>query len=187
MTTFENLDDRELLLAAATDRDAFTVLYRRHVDAMIRYFYRAVGRSDLALDLTAETFAAVLVELPRYRATAAPGRGWLYAIAHNRLVDSKRRGQAEASARRQLEMQPLVLTDGGEALIDAIAHQEGGMLALELVAQLPPEQRHAITARVIDDRDYAEIATEMGCSEQVIRKRVSRGLATLRRRLGERR
>jgi DNA-directed RNA polymerase specialized sigma24 family protein len=38
---------------------------------------------------------------------------------------------------------------------------------------------------VIDERDYAEIAEQMRCSEQVARKRVSRGLAAMRARLEE--
>ncbi len=45
---------------------------------------------------------------------------------------------------------------------------------------LPAEQRDAIRARVLDERDYGEIARELRTSELVIRKRVSRGLAELR-------
>ena len=57
MEPLERLDDRDLLIAAATDAEAFGVFYRRHVNGVLRFFYRAVGRSDLAFDLTAETFA----------------------------------------------------------------------------------------------------------------------------------
>ena len=38
----------------------------------------------------------------------------------------------------------------------------------------------------MDERDYAEIAVDEGVSETVVRKRVSRGLAELRRRWEER-
>ena len=49
------------------------------------------------------------------------------------------------------------------------------------------EQRHAIEARVIGERNYTDIAGELHCSEAVVRKRVSRGLRALRTRLaGER-
>ena len=53
----------------------------------------------------------------------------------------------------------------------------------ELLAGLPSEQAEAITARVIDDHTYPDIAAEIGCSEAVVRQRVSRGLRTLRRNL----
>ncbi len=46
-------------------------------------------------------------------------------------------------------------------------------------------ERDAVRARVVDERTYASIAAEMRCSELVIRKRVSRGLARLRKSLEE--
>jgi DNA-directed RNA polymerase specialized sigma24 family protein len=48
---------------------------------------------------------------------------------------------------------------------------------------LPGDQRRAVQARVLEELEYGEIARQTGASEQVIRKRVSRGLATMRRRL----
>jgi RNA polymerase sigma-70 factor (ECF subfamily) len=49
--------------------------------------------------------------------------------------------------------------------------------------ELPGDQRRAVHARVLDELEYGEIARQSGASEQVVRKRVSRGLATMRRRL----
>lgn len=180
------VDDRDLLVLGCHDRDAFAELYRRHVGGVLAYFSRALDRSDLAFDLTAETFAAALLALPTYKPGPAPGRSWLYAIAHNRLVDSVRKGRAEAQARDELAMQSIVLTEAGEAAIDRIIARIDGRSAFELVRELPNDQRDAIMARFVNGLDYAEIATEMNCSEQVIRKRVSRGLASLGVRLARR-
>jgi len=55
--------------------------------------------------------------------------------------------------------------------------------ASSLLADLPVDERMAVRARVIEERDYGEIARSLGCSEMVIRKRVSRGLARLRARM----
>jgi RNA polymerase sigma-70 factor (ECF subfamily) len=57
--------------------------------------------------------------------------------------------------------------------------------ALELLDDLPAAQQQALRARVVDEREYAEIAKDLRCSEAVVRKRVSRGLARLRDELGE--
>jgi RNA polymerase sigma-70 factor (ECF subfamily) len=54
-----------------------------------------------------------------------------------------------------------------------------------LVEQLPAVEREAVRARVVEERSYREIATELRCSEMVIRKRVSRGLARVRKQLNE--
>jgi RNA polymerase sigma-70 factor (ECF subfamily) len=57
--------------------------------------------------------------------------------------------------------------------------------ALELLEGLVAEQRDAIRAHHLEERGYAEIAAQLRCSESVIRKRVSRGLAELQAQLRE--
>ena len=53
-------------------------------------------------------------------------------------------------------------------------------LLLRLADELPPEQFDALRARVLDEHGYREIARQLQCSPAVVRKRVSRALATLR-------
>jgi RNA polymerase sigma-70 factor (ECF subfamily) len=53
------------------------------------------------------------------------------------------------------------------------------------LATLPADARSAVLARVVEERDYGEIAASLRCSEMVVRKRVSRGLQALRSELGE--
>jgi hypothetical protein len=66
------LTDSDLLVLARSDREAFAEIYRRHATGVLAYFSRALGRSDLAFDLTAETFAAALLAVQKYQPTAAP-------------------------------------------------------------------------------------------------------------------
>src|SRR3954451_10641158 len=182
MPADDTRSDERLLAGTRPAPAASAVFYRRHVDAVIR-FHRARAREpELAADLAAETFAAALLASRRYRPELAPPAGWLYAIARHKLIDSVRRGQVEDRARRKLRMQPLELSDGDLERVEEIA--EGGA-ALELLDELPEDVRAVLGARVIESRDYADIAGELRCSEQVVRKRVSRGLAQLRARLEE--
>jgi DNA-directed RNA polymerase specialized sigma24 family protein len=51
---------------------------------------------------------------------------------------------------------------------------------------LPANERDAVRARVVDEREYREIAGVLECSESVVRQRVSRGLARARARLSVR-
>jgi RNA polymerase sigma factor (sigma-70 family) len=179
--------DEQLLADTRQDPTAFAFFYRRHLDAVVRFHHARVREPELAADLAAETFAAALLASRRYRPDLAPPSSWLYAIARHKLLDSLRRGRVEDGARRKLGMRPVELTDDDLIRVEEIAAAAsgGGAAALELLNDLPEEVRAALGARVLDNRDYSEIATELRCSEQVVRKRVSRGLAQLRARLEE--
>jgi RNA polymerase sigma-70 factor (ECF subfamily) len=52
-----------------------------------------------------------------------------------------------------------------------------------VLSELPPEQRRIVAARVSDERPYGELAGELHTSEAVVRQRMSRGLAALRKGL----
>ena len=186
MPPTDQRSDEELLVATRRDPNAFAVFYRRHLDAVVRFFRSRVYEPELAADLAAETFAAALLASRRYKPGVAPPRAWLYAIARHKLLDSLRHGRVEDDARRRLGMRPVELTDDDLARVEEIAaaEQPGGA-ALELLDELPDDVRAALGARILDSRDYADIAGELRCSEQVVRKRVSRGLAHLRTRLEE--
>jgi DNA-directed RNA polymerase specialized sigma24 family protein len=57
-------------------------------------------------------------------------------------------------------------------------------VTMQLISELPQDERQAIQAHVIDGRDYAEIAAAAVISEPAARMRVSRGLGRLRARMG---
>jgi RNA polymerase sigma factor (sigma-70 family) len=174
--------DEELLAAVADEPEAFAAFYRRHVAPLLAYFMRRTREAELAADLTAETFAAALDGLHRFDPRRGPAVAWLYGIARRQLAHALRRGAVEDRARRRLRMAPLDLTDEALERVEALAALDSTALHAALTA-LPDEQRAAVRARVLDERDYTEIALAARTSESVIRKRVSRGLAGLRSRL----
>jgi RNA polymerase sigma factor (sigma-70 family) len=172
--------DEDLL--SERDGASFEMFYRRHAERMLCYFVRRTHDAELAADLTAETFAAALASRRRYRHDAGTANAWLFGIASKKLVDAQRRGYAERRARRRLGMQRLELTDDDIARIEGLV----GLESATLVDALVPDQRVAVQAHIVDERDYADIAHELAVSEAVVRKRVSRGLAALRHRIGSR-
>jgi RNA polymerase sigma-70 factor (ECF subfamily) len=176
--------DAQLLAACAEEPEAFGLFYRRHVDAVLRYARARSGRPDLAADICAETFARALERAGDFDPERGPGRAWLFTIAGSVLVDGIRRGQVEARARRRLGMGPRELTDADIERIEELADVGRGLDPTALVADLPPDQRDAVLARVVEERPYAEIASDLQVSEAVVRQRVSRGLSSLREALG---
>jgi RNA polymerase sigma factor (sigma-70 family) len=178
--------DEELLAATAVRPDAFAEFYRRHLRAVLALLLHRTQHREIAADLCAEVFAAALEGAGRFDPERGPARAWLFGIAHHKLLESWRRGRVEAASRQRLGMPVRTLTDDDLERVENLADLRGrDGLVRALVDGLPPEQRDAIVARVVDERDYAEIATELECSEAVIRQRVSRGLGRVRRGLLE--
>lgn len=176
------LSDDELL--ASHELGSFALFYRAHVDGLLGFFCRRTGDAQLAADLTAETFAAALAARRRFRPEAGSATAWLYGIASNQLAYSLRRAAAERRARRRLGMERIELLDADIERINALGDETSARVWLD---RLAPDQRDAITAHVIDERGYGEIAEESHTSQAVVRKRVSRGLAAVRQRMGPRR
>lgn len=149
------------------------------------YHLRRSCSRELAFDLTAETFAAVVAGLERFDPDRGSAAGWLFEIAEHKLLDSARRARVESSARARLGHEPLVLEDSDLERVEELASLGSAQRLDRLLAQLPGPQRDAVRARVLDERSYAEIAGEMECSEAVVRQRVHRGLDRMRERLRE--
>jgi RNA polymerase sigma factor (sigma-70 family) len=177
MKTLAASTDEELLLANTSD--AFGEFYDRHARALMGYFGRRTRDPQAAADLTSETFASAIVAQRRFKRGGAPATAWLFAIAARRLVDYQRRGWVDERVRRSLAIEGRPVSEDDADIIALLAED----VTFEVLAELPPDQRDAVTRHVVEDRGYPELAAEGSTSEAVVRQRVSRGLATLRRRM----
>ncbi len=126
-----------------------------------------------------ETFAQALVVVHDCSRELPPiPVAWLVTIARHELIDSIRRGRVADTTRRRLALERVELSDRDLAAVeDAAADAD---VLEQLRAALPADQFQALTARVLEGREYAEIASELQCSASVVRKRVSRAVAQLR-------
>jgi len=175
-----------ILARSVDDADAFAGFYERYIRRVSVYFVRRVLDPEVAVDLTAETFALALERRRQFRGRSEQEeQGWLFAIARSLLHAYWRKGRIERAAVARLGIERLSLgTEDIEYL-----HRQAGLEALrERLAQaldaVRPDQAAAIRARVLEERGYAEIAADFDTTPDVIRARVSRGLKTMQGLLG---
>ena len=175
-----------LLARSVEDADAFAAFYACYVQRVSVYFMRRVLDPEIAVDLTAETFALALERRRQFRGrNEQEEQGWLFAIARSLLHAYWRKGRIERAALARLGIErPSLGTEDIEYL-----HRQAGIDSLrERIAQaldaVRPDQAAAIRARVLEERGYAEIAADFDTTPDVIRARVSRGLRTMQRFLG---
>ena len=145
----------------------FQVLLDAHAADVHRFLVASVGPHD-GDDLFQDTVVSALRAYARLR-NADNLRGWLFTIAHRKVIDEARR-----RARRAVPAgdPPEVTHRDADGLGDAAVW--------DAVRHLPPKQRSAVVQRYLLDRPYAEIAVVIGSSEAAARQNVRAGLQRLR-------
>lgn len=165
----------------ALGADDISRLYVQHARVLLRFLTRRTCDAEVAVDLLAETFAVVVADRSRFRGTDdAAAVGWIFGIARNLLNQWYRQARVERSALRRLRLDP---PDCGEAELRRIEELAGlEDLRLRVAAELgglSEEDREALRLRVVEEREYAELASELGVSQDAARTRVSRALKRL--------
>ena len=85
----QDVAEREAIARARHDLTAFAPLYDHYHDAIFGYCLRRLGQPDLAADATSQTFMRAMTAIGRFRTGSF--RAWLFAIAHNIVIDHVRR------------------------------------------------------------------------------------------------
>jgi RNA polymerase sigma factor (sigma-70 family) len=155
----------------------FQTLLDEHAVDLHRFLVASVGPHDGA-DCFQETVVAALRAYPGLR-HADNLRGWLFTIAHRKVIDHARARQRRALPVADLPETPRPGT-GGDGFTDAMAAGRVDTELLDAVRALPPKQRSAVVQRYLLDRPYAEVAAVVGCSEDAARQNVRAGLQRLR-------
>src|SRR6266853_1360104 len=119
----EASDEEMMLRYGKGDAAAFEALYRRHRLPLYRFLLRQVGNAATAEELFQDLWMRVVNSRRRYEASAK-FTSWVYAIAHNRLMDFYR-AKGRASFLGHEESQSLLenLPDGEIAAATGVSRE----------------------------------------------------------------
>jgi RNA polymerase sigma-70 factor (ECF subfamily) len=167
--------------AKAGDTTAFAELYETHAPRLYRYFLpRVRGHAQTAEDLTEEVFVRVLERFNQYEDRGLPFAAWLFRIAHNLLIDSRRRAQSQPHVGLD-ECEEIDSPAALGSLDQALDHHELGLAMKRLTA----EQQRVIQLRFLDGMTIADTAQTMAKTEESVKKLQARALHAMRRMLAE--
>ena len=176
--------EADLLLASRDDPAAFRAFYDQWAASVLAYFQRRVHDPDLALELTAETFAIAFEKRARFRWMGKSPGAWLFGIAKRILLRNLRRQQTERRAVQRLGVQIPRNDDESirriENLIDGAALRDLVRAALDSCRDA---DRRILELHVIEGHAYPELATELGITINAARVRVHRALARIEEQL----
>ncbi len=172
--------DAALVATAQHDLQAFTALYERYADPVLRYCYHRLGTWSEAEDAAQQIFLHAYTALGRFRDRDGSFRSWLFTVAHHEVAN-RRRGQ-----RRHLTV-PLTeadtLSDHGPSPEDQAIATDRQDRVRDLLLHLSDDQRRVLELRFAGLTDV-EIATVLGRRPGAVRGVQARGVAHLRQLLG---
>jgi RNA polymerase sigma-70 factor (ECF subfamily) len=182
VTTTPWSEEQRLLAAIrAGDAAAAEELVERTYSAVFASIYRLCGDSDLAADLTQETYQKAWGALSGF-----DGRSqlftWLYRIAYTTFLNHIRRPRRMTSLD---EPDSIDVVDETPAVDDVLVVQEEAEHLREAVMKLPEDLRFTVTAHFWGGLPVKEIARIEEITTVAIRKRLHRAFTLLESILGE--
>jgi RNA polymerase sigma-70 factor, ECF subfamily len=163
------------------DTTAFAELYETHAPRLYRYFLpRVSGHAQIAEDLTEEVFVRVLERFTQYEDRGLPFGAWLFRIAHNLLIDSRRRAPRQPHVGLD-ECEEIDSPAALGSLDQALDHHE----LVQAMTRLTAEQQRVIRLRFLEGMTIADTAHTMTKTEESVKKLQARALHAMRRMLAE--
>jgi RNA polymerase sigma-70 factor, ECF subfamily len=172
--------DEPVVQSIGTDPAAFTAFYRAHVVEVTRFVTRRVADPQLAADLTAEIFLAVINAAQHYRGSAGGPRTWLYGIARNVIAAEFRRSARERRAEALIAGRRLLEPADVDRLIEQIDASRQVRELHEGLRALPEGERAVLELVSVDGLTVAEAASALGIRPVTARVRLLRARRTLR-------
>jgi RNA polymerase sigma-70 factor (sigma-E family) len=151
----------------------FTRLYDQCVDSMRFTAFLMCGNWHEAEDVLQSAFLKLYLAQPDLA-----DRGGIEAYLHQIVV------RTFIAERRRVRWHREKLTDTPPESLVVSPGAEDGLVVWEALSSMPARQRAVLVLRYWNDMSVENVAAALGCSTGTVKSQSSKGLETLRRKLG---
>lgn len=160
----------------------FVINYEKYKNKIFNYIYYRVGMNrEIAEDLTSEIFLKAFDKYESYD-KSKPFQAWIYAIAHNHLVnhyrDSKNETSIDVLEESGYEIPDNNITNNMISDIDV-------RILLSTIISLPKLQADILMMRFMDQLSFAEIAEVIKETEGNTRVICYRAIKNIKQKFNE--
>jgi RNA polymerase sigma-70 factor (ECF subfamily) len=179
----EQADEDIVRQVLAGNTALFELLMRRHNERVYRAARAIVRDEQEAEDIMQQAYVNAFTHLRQFSGSARFST-WLTRIAINEsLARVRRRGRYEPFDDDLPSVEPMMSRDAaGNPEQEAFAGELRTLLE-RAIDTLPDGMREVFVLRDVEGLNTAEVAESLGVSEDVVKTRLSRGRAALRRAL----
>jgi RNA polymerase sigma-70 factor (ECF subfamily) len=180
-----------MLSVQAGDLEAFDRLVHEYQHVVHHLVFRFTGRRETVEDLSQEVFLRVYRARASYR-PEAKFRTWLYTIVYNLCVNYTK----SRKLRRAASLEAPIGLDGEEDSLRSVlddpknvhpiqqmAKTEAALRLRRALAELPPQQRAAMTLYQFRGLSLREIASTMETTEKAVKSLLARARENLREKV----
>ncbi len=176
-------DDDLLMAMRKGDEQAFVALYRKRHAALYRFAQHMSGSTSVAEDVTQEVFLALIRDGCGYDPERGTLSGYLFGIARKLVLRHLERGRSDVALEAEGEESgwpELAVSD--DPMVD-LTRREGIDALRRAVHALPRRYREVVVLCDLEEVDYADAATILGCPIGTVRSRLHRARALLLEKL----
>lgn len=159
-------------------REQFKNLFDNHFDEVRNYVYYRSGNTELATDITQETFLKIWEK--QFNLESKHMKRLLFKIAGDLFVSNYRKQKTMANF--QFENKEMNNSPSPEEHLQFVELKNQYELAL---AEMPENQRIVFFMSRFDKMKYSEIADSLSLSVKAIEKRMSLALSFLKLKLNQ--
>jgi RNA polymerase sigma-70 factor (ECF subfamily) len=175
-------EDGRILESSVREPDRFTMIFDRYFPQVHSYVARRLG-TDLADDLSSETFLIAFRQRDRFDRRSGVVRAWLYGIATN-LIRRHRRDELRAwRATAKLPL-PVPSTGHEERVAAQVTAQSASRQLAAALAKVSAKDREVLMLVALGELTYDEVAAALGIKYGTVCSRLSRARRVVRESLG---
>ncbi len=179
---YQNLDDEALLrLISRSHEAALSEFYDRYSRLVYSMAFNVTGDAEVAQEITQDVFLRVWEKADTYRAEQGKVATWLVSITRHRAIDLLRRARIRPEGNRAVWMDELEASLPNPTAVEGEAEQsQRQQMIRHALAQLPEEQRLALSYAFFQGYSHSEIARLLNQPLGTIKTRIRLAMQKLR-------
>lgn len=166
------------------DQEAFRDLVNLYSQHVFHTAYSVLHDAKEAEDASQEVFVQVFKALPQYRSEGF--KTWITRITLNKSIDIKRKLARRVAVQESEDGEVLERIPSRDAdILTRLIRKEKKDELLQMVSRLPDNHQAVITAFYLEEKNYEQMAAELGVTVKTVESKLYRARQWIRRRWKE--
>ncbi|MEA1972850.1 MAG: sigma-70 family RNA polymerase sigma factor [Candidatus Cloacimonadota bacterium] len=169
------MEEREIILKAKKDPQAFDYLYEKYFLQIFRYVMKRLGNRENAEEIVSNVFYKALNKLYLFKWQSVPFSSWLYRIAINELNNFYRVRSRGYKLTQKVKLENQIPEKENNNMSYKFIHK--------YIKQLPQKDQDLISLRYFEKMEYSQISEIFKKKESTLRVKLHRALKKLENKI----